>query len=79
VPTYTLKNTETNEVFEEFMSMNELDAYLAENPKIEQIPGDAPGLISGYHQKPDQGFRDVLRKIKKDSQKGISRSTINTF
>ena len=79
MPTYTLRNTETDEVYEEFMSMSELDAFLAENPKIIQVPGDAPGIISGYHKKPDQGFRDVLRKIKRDSQRGISRSTINTF
>lgn len=29
--------------------------------------------------KPDSGFRDLLKDMKKKHSKGITRSTINTF
>jgi len=79
MPTYKFLNNDTGEEYEEFMSMSELDEHLKTNPNVTQLVSGAPGLISTYHKKPDQGFRDVLRKIKKDANKGISRSTINTF
>lgn len=62
------------------MSISELDAYLQENPHLTQLVNGAPMIHSGRGMgKPDQGFRDLLKHIKKGNQKGISRSTINTF
>ena len=78
MPTYNLTNKDTGEEFSMFMSYSDLEKYLKENPNVEQQLS-APALVSGVSKKPDAGFRDVLKKIKRDSQRGISRSTINTF
>jgi hypothetical protein len=79
MPTYRFLNNDTGEEYEEFMSMSALDELLLNNPNITQLIGEAPGLISTYHKKPDAGFRDVLKKVKRDANRGITRSTINTF
>jgi hypothetical protein len=83
VPTYLFKNKDTGEQWEEFMGISAADKYLVENPHIERLvngfPGMSSGVMNGAKSKPDEGFRDVLREIKKKSQQGISRSTINTF
>ena len=76
MPTYTFKNLETGEVWEEFLSISEREEKL-KDPNIQQQVG-APAISyrgAGTHRKPDEGFRDVLRTIKK----GTPRSTINTF
>ena len=79
MPTYRFLNNETGEEYEEFMSISALDTYLEENPNITQLVNGAPSLHSGRGMgKPDDGFRDVLRQIKKNANKGITRSTINT-
>jgi len=31
------------------------------------------------NKKPDSGFRDLLKTIKKGNSKGLSKSTVNTF
>jgi hypothetical protein len=80
MPTYRFLNNETGEEYENFMSISELDAYLQENPKIIQLVNGAPMIHSGRGMgKPDQGFRDLLKNMKKGNNKGITRSTINTF
>lgn len=79
MPTYAFKNTKTGKRHEEFMSMTELDEYLAANPHIEQLPNGFPGIIRGRPQKPNDGFRDVLREIKKKHSQGFTSSNINTF
>jgi len=79
MPTYKFINNDTGEEYEEFMKISELDSYLESNPNVtQQIT--APALSSGRGMvKPDSGFRDVLKQIKKNANKGITRSTINTF
>ena len=80
MPTYRFLNNETGEEFEDFMSISALDIYLQENPHLTQLINGAPLISSGRGMgKPEQGFRDLLKEIKKKNQKGISRSTINTF
>lgn len=80
MPTYKFLNNETGEEFEDFMSISALDDYLKENPHITQLVGGAPLISSGRGLgKPEGGFRDLLKEIKKKNSKGISRSTINTF
>jgi DNA-binding cell septation regulator SpoVG len=83
VPNYLFKNKDTGEQWEEFMGISAADKYLEENPHIERMVNGFPGMTSSAmgasKTKPDEGFRDVLREIKKNAQKGISRSTINTF
>lgn len=80
MPTYRFLNNETGEEYEEFMSISALDTYLEENPNLTQLVNGAPMIASGRGMsKPDEGFRDLLKDMKKKHSKGISRSTINTF
>lgn len=80
MPTYKFKNTITNEEFEEFMSISALEGYLTDNPHLTQLVNGAPAIASGRGMsKPDQGFRDLLKDMKKKHSKGITRSTINDF
>jgi hypothetical protein len=76
MPTYTFKNTETEEIFDSFMSMSALDTYLEENPHIIRHHEATPAVVSGLSQKPAQGFRDILKVIKGRSGKN---NTVNTF
>lgn len=80
MPTYRFINNNTGEEFEDFMSISGLETYLTENPHITQLVNGAPMIVSGRGQgKPDSGFRDLLKDMKKKHSKGITRSTINTF
>ena len=75
MPTYKFCDTEYKIEFEKFMKISELDDYLKDNPNLEQVP-TAPPIISGREggMKPDEGFREILKGIKKSSGKDI-----NTF
>ena len=80
MPTYKFLNTDTNEEFEEFMSISSRTQYLEENPHITQLVNGAPLIHSGRGlQKPDAGFRDILKNVRKEHSRGITRSTVNTF
>jgi hypothetical protein len=80
MPTYKFLNNETGEEYEEFMSISALEVYLQEHTTVTQLVNGAPALVSGRGMgKPDSGFRDVLKQIKRNSNKGITRSTIQTF
>lgn len=75
MPTYTFKNTETQEEFEDFMSISAKEEYLKLNPHIVQTINYAPSVSYKDFKKPDDGFRDILRGIKKNNP----RSEIETF
>lgn len=80
MPTYRFLNTETGEEFEEFMNISALDEYLTNNKHLTQLLNGAPMIHSGRGvSKPDEGFRDLLKDMKKKHSKGLRRSTINTF
>jgi len=80
MPTYRFLNNETGEEYEDFMSISALDEYLKTNPHIVQLVNGAPMIASGRGMgKPDQGFRDLLKDMKKKHSGGFTRSTINTF
>ena len=79
MPTYRFIN-ETGEEFEEFMTISALDEYLRDNPNITQLVNGAPMISSGRGMgKPDNGFRDLLKEMKKKHSGGKTKSTINTF
>lgn len=64
------------------MPISAADKYLEENPHVERLVNGAPSLVStamGATTKPDAGFRDLLKEIKKKNSEGISKSDINTF
>lgn len=79
MPTYKFLNTLTGEEFEDFMSISSMEKFLEENGHIQQLVNGSPMIVSGVSKKPEQGFRDLLKDMKKKHSKGISRSTINTF
>jgi hypothetical protein len=77
MPTYTFVDKNTGEETEHFMSLSEREDFLLANPHLETIikkVNIVTSAMSGSN-KPDDGFRDVLKRIKK----GSPRSNINTF
>lgn len=80
MPTYNFVNNDTSEEFTEFMAISELDDYIANNQHL-TLQVSAPSIVSGrgLNKKPDGGFRDLLKTIKKGNSKGLSKSTVNTF
>lgn len=82
MPSYTFLNTTSGEVFTTIMSIAEREEYLKDNPHIQQQLISAPSIGDSIRlglKKPDNGFRDRLREIKKAHSRGLSRSTVNTF
>lgn len=80
MPTYSFRDTETNEEFERVLSMSERETYLEENPHIQQTFRKAPGIGDPVRlglKKPDDGFRDVLREVR--NHHGGSRTIKNTI
>lgn len=77
MPNYSFRNKETGEEFDLSLSMADRETYLAENPQIEQILTSIniadPSRLG--LRKPDSGFRDVLKNIKKKHR----GSKINTW
>jgi len=80
MPTYSFRDKNTDEVFDKMMRIAEREQYLTDHPHLETVI-TAPGVTSELdsRKKPDQGFRDVLREIKKKHNKVWTPSTINTF
>jgi predicted nucleic acid-binding Zn ribbon protein len=65
MPTYRFKNNETGEEFEKFMKISEREQFLTDNPNVSQMP--VPTRIvheTGTNLKIDDGFREVLGRIK---------------
>jgi hypothetical protein len=77
MPTYTFKHIESGEVEDYILRMSQLDEFKQANPELTQVISGGQGLVrdSGT-MKPDEGFRDVLKSIKKASGRG---ENINTF
>jgi|TARA_B100000073_G_scaffold88079_1_gene69037 hypothetical protein len=67
MPTYQFRDKETGEISEIYMSINDLDKYKDDNPKLEQYHDSFPGVVStaGIKNPVPDGFRDVLKSIKK--------------
>lgn len=82
MPFYTFFNTETEETFEEMMSISEKEKYLQDNPHIKQEFSSAPAIGDSVRlglRKPDGGFRDLLKTIKKNTKSYRYKNGINTF
>jgi hypothetical protein len=81
MPTYTFLNTKTKKEFDITMSISERDKYVSENPHLQQVL-KTMNVVDPTRlgiQKPDNGFRDLLKDMKKKHSGGITKSTINTF
>jgi hypothetical protein len=80
MPTYTFKNENTGELEEHIIKMSEYDEFVKNNPHLKRsYSSDVPNIVGGVYvgnsSKPDEGFRDVLRQVKKNHR----GSKINTF
>lgn len=75
MPTYQFKNKETEEQFELVLKISQLDEFKADHPHLQQIISSQT-VVRSRDMKPDGGFRDVLKSIKKASGRGAN---INTF
>lgn len=76
MPTYNFINTETGEEIQIFMWIREYEQYKKDNPHLKQFLTGAPAIGYNDAKKPDEGFRDILRDIKKGSGAGAD---VNTF
>lgn len=78
MPIYSMRNRDTNEIFEVTMKYSELETYLTENPDMQQIfnrfPSTGDSVRLGM-TRPDDGFKDVLKKAKTAHK----YSTVNDF
>lgn len=75
MPTYTFRDTTTDEIFVQTMKISEMVEYKDANPHIEVVPGAPMIGYSTVLRKPDNGFRDVLKNIKSHHR----GSNINTY
>lgn len=78
MPFYGFINKETGEETEELMSWQAREKYLEEHPELEAVVSAANfgDSIRMGMVKPDNEWRDALRKIKEASGRN---NTINTF
>jgi hypothetical protein len=66
MPTYTFRNKETGETFDQFMTIASREQFLKENPNLETIISGAPMMMDPVRagvRKVDNGFKEVLQKI----------------
>lgn len=78
MPTYDFRNKNTGEICTKIMSIAAKEAWLLENPDMEQVHLGAPVMGDSVRlglRKPDDSFRDKLKDMK---QKHL-HANINTF
>lgn len=71
MPMYSFIDKNTGKWWEELLKISEMEELLAKNPHIEIYvagPNYGPKIISGVPLKPDDGFKDVLKEIKKKTK-----------
>lgn len=83
MPLYTFEDKTTGERQEIRMKISELDSFREENPHLKTVITGAPAIGDSIRlglKKPDNGFREVLQKVK-ENHKGSRtvKNTINDF
>jgi hypothetical protein len=65
MPTYRFLDTETNEEFEEFVTIDRKTELLEKNPHIQQLPTGFAivSAVGGVDSKTDSGWKEVLSKV----------------
>jgi hypothetical protein len=77
VPTYTFRRKSTGDEWTETMKIAEMEEMLAADPDVQYVPGGfayCDSWLVGV-TKPSDGFRDVLKDIKRRNP----GSTIKTY
>lgn len=78
MPSYSFRDENTLEEFEEVMSNSARELLLEENPHIKQTFKRFPGIVDSVRigvRRPDDNFRDVLKKAKNAHK----YNTVNDF
>lgn len=77
MPRYVFINKETNQEEVHWLKISELPSFVEQNPQLEQklaaIPTGDPVRLG--QKKPDDGFRDALKHVKRSHWK----SNVNTW
>lgn len=80
MPTYRFENTETGEIFEKWMLMDEKPKYLEENPQLKpliptQMNVGEVGFWQDKLRQKNPGWNEVLAKVGKSaaSQNKVSK------
>lgn len=66
MPTYTFRNKETGDTFDQFMTISSREQFLKENPNLEPVINGAPMVCDPVRvgaRKMDTGFKEVLQKV----------------
>ena len=65
MPSYTFENTKTGEVYDDMMSISDMESFLKKNKHIKQIIGrvNIVSGVSGITHKTDGGWNDNLQRI----------------
>lgn len=75
MPTYPVKNKETGEIKELYMSMQEYDQWRKDNPKWDKDwSAGAGGVVYGLPKQSD-GFKEVMSKV----QSSHPRANLSRF
>jgi len=80
MPTYTLRDDNTGDVWDEFMKVAEMDELLAHCPHLSVVPTAVASIdpIRSGITRPSRDFRERLGEIKTAHTKIFTKSTINT-
>ena len=64
MPSYSFKNTETGEEWEDIISISEREKFLEQNPHIQQLPSKV-SIVGGYGDriKNDGGWKENMSRI----------------
>ncbi len=63
MPTYKFKNTDTEEEFEDFMTMKERETFLSENPHIQPLLTTAALVGDHIINRMDGGMKETFSRI----------------
>lgn len=84
MPTYSFKNNETHEVFDQFFkSISAKEEFLVSNPHLQQVHTSSTPIGDPVRlglRKPHDTFRDLLKQVKRNNSTRFNPADgINTF
>ena len=64
MPSYSFRNTETGEEFDDILTISEREKFLEQNPHIEQLPSMV-SIVGGHGDriKNDSGWKENMSRI----------------
>ena len=64
MPSYSFKNTETGEEWEELLTISEREKFLEQNPHVQQLPSMV-SIVGGHGDriKNDSGWKENMSRI----------------